>query len=145
MILYSAEPSPLRSPELWPISELQVLDCRGFDSSSILILKCVILMSTGGFPEILSSPNLSRDSLSREMGRSYPWVHVLFNARLVPAKFRARGEWGPGGRHATFMICIIVRVSMKHSHDSFPQQLLQHDELADMPNLPTKIIPTKIC
>ena len=47
----------------------KILDFRGIDSSIILNLRGVILMSRGNFPEALSQQNLRRDNLSiRRLG-----------------------------------------------------------------------------
>ena len=48
----------------------KILDFRGVDSSIILIFRGGILMSMGEFPGSFESGNLSRDNLSREIGRS---------------------------------------------------------------------------
>ena len=47
----------------------KILDFRGFDSSRILVLRGGILMSIGEIPSNCESTNLSRDNLSREIGR----------------------------------------------------------------------------
>ena len=47
----------------------KILDFRGFDSSKILRLSGGIPRPLGSFLEIMSQTNLSRDSLSREIGR----------------------------------------------------------------------------
>ena len=47
----------------------KIMDSRGFDSSIILTLRGGIIMSIRDFPESLSS-NVSRDNVSREIGRS---------------------------------------------------------------------------
>ena len=60
----------------------KILDFRGFDSSRILILRGLILVSTGSFSE---STNLSRDTLSREIGsrdrteHPHPHLRTLIN------------------------------------------------------------------
>ena len=46
------------------------MDFRGFDSSAILILRGRILMSVGDFPGKFESSNVSRDNVSREIGRN---------------------------------------------------------------------------
>ena len=48
----------------------KVLNFRGFDSSRILVLRAGIPRSIGEFPGNYESTNLSRDNLSREIGRS---------------------------------------------------------------------------
>ena len=48
----------------------KILDFRGSDSSIILILRGGILRPVGKFPGNYESSNLSRDNLSREIGRS---------------------------------------------------------------------------
>ena len=47
----------------------KILDPRGFDSSIIVKFRAGILMSIGNFPGKFESTNLSRDTLSREIGR----------------------------------------------------------------------------
>ena len=50
----------------------KILDFRGFDPSRISILRGGILMSMGNFPGKLESSSLSREILSREIGRRQP-------------------------------------------------------------------------
>ena len=52
------------------------MDFRGFDSSIILILRGGILMSIGIFPESLSQANVSKDNVSREIGRTC-MLHII--------------------------------------------------------------------
>ena len=59
-------PAPLRTANL----RTTILDFRGFDSSTIRILRGGILRSKGNFWESLSQQNLSRDNLSRKIGRT---------------------------------------------------------------------------
>ena len=48
----------------------KIPDFRGFDSSIILMLRGGSIMSIWNFPGKVESRNLSRDSLSREIGRT---------------------------------------------------------------------------
>ena len=48
-----------------------IVDFRGFDSSIILILKGWNSQAHRGFPGKLESSNVSRDNVSREIGRIY--------------------------------------------------------------------------
>ena len=47
-----------------------IVDFRGLDSSTILISRGGILTSIGDLPEKFESSNLSRDNVSREIGRT---------------------------------------------------------------------------
>ena len=47
----------------------KILDFRGFDSSRILTLRGRITRPIGNFPGKIESRNLSRDNISREIGR----------------------------------------------------------------------------
>ena len=47
----------------------KIVDFRGFDSSRILVLRGGIPRPTGNFPGKFESSNLSRDNVSREIGR----------------------------------------------------------------------------
>ena len=58
----------MRPPDT-PNLPTNIVDCRGFDSSIILILRVGILMSTG-FPGKFESSNVSRGNVSREIGRT---------------------------------------------------------------------------
>ena len=61
-----------RAAPYWATANLRtkILDFRGFDSSKILISRGRILMAIGGFPGKLESTNLSREILSKEIGRT---------------------------------------------------------------------------
>ena len=56
-------------------------DFGGFDSSIILVLRGGLLMSTG-FPGKFESSNLSRDNVSREIGRMVHMMNLLGWLRL---------------------------------------------------------------
>ena len=63
----------------------KILDFRGFDSSRILILNS---QAQREFPGKFESSNLSRDNLSREIGRgspqqSCPWARASVRASQV--------------------------------------------------------------
>ena len=47
-----------------------LMDFRGFDSSTILILRGGILRAHREFPGKLESSNVSKDNVSREIGRT---------------------------------------------------------------------------
>ena len=49
-----------------------IVDFRGLDSSIILILKGWNFQAHGEFPGMFESSNVSRDNLSREIGRMSP-------------------------------------------------------------------------
>ena len=53
----------------------KIMDFRRFDSSRVLISRGGILMSIGNVPEVFESTNLSRDNLSREIGRTPSFHH----------------------------------------------------------------------
>ena len=56
--------------DIRPISVLRFWNLREFGSSVILMLRGGILMYLGNVPVILESTNLSRDNVSREIGRT---------------------------------------------------------------------------
>ena len=58
-------------------SRNKILDFRGFDSCRILSFRGGLLMSRG-FSGKFASSNLSRDNVSREIGRSRRPVEELF-------------------------------------------------------------------
>ena len=70
-------PSPtdiIHPPKSTANLRTQILDFRGFDSNIILILRAGILMSIGNkYPGNYESTNLSRDNISREIGRPAAW------------------------------------------------------------------------
>ena len=68
----------------------KILDCRGFDSSRILIVRGRILMLMREFPGKFESTNLSRDNLSREIGgrlRGHPLQRTGAMARWRVAQW----------------------------------------------------------
>ena len=78
-VAWSAIPRRARTRDVRPISVLIFWMSRGFDSGRILISRAGILMSMGGdshvhgeLPGNVESTNLSRDNLSREIGRTFP-------------------------------------------------------------------------
>ena len=68
-----SRPAARRSAEVAPSTanlRANIMDFRGFDSSIILMLRGEIPRPIGSFPESLSQAILSRDSVSRGMGRT---------------------------------------------------------------------------
>ena len=67
----SPRPSPRTGGAPTANLGIKILDFRGFDSSTIFIIRGGILMSIGsprGFPGKFESSDLSRENLSREIG-----------------------------------------------------------------------------
>ena len=64
-----------------PILPTNIVDVRGFDSSTISILRGGNSQARGGFPGKFESSNLSRRNVSREIGRSHT---VPANDHMVP-------------------------------------------------------------
>ena len=62
------------------------MDFRGFDSSTVLIYRGGILRPIGDFPESLSQAIVSRDNVSREIGRT---VHYEYGKTLRNSSERA--------------------------------------------------------
>ena len=58
----------------------KILEFGGSDSSRILILRGGNSQAHRGFPGMFESGNLSRDNLSREIGRSLIWPEALSGA-----------------------------------------------------------------
>ena len=58
-------PPPLRPTSVF---STKIVDFKGFDSSKILMLRGGLLMSTGGFPEMLSQQILAGIILAGRFG-----------------------------------------------------------------------------
>ena len=102
----------------------KILDFRGFDSSIILDLRGGILMSIGEFPGNLESMNLSRDNLSREIGRTLSPSGRSVHEGIARFRIRAGEYWivfrsisnssPPYGQLCTLWTMIILSVSVPH-------------------------------
>ena len=98
---------------------IKILDFRGFDSSKILMLRGGILMSIGNFPGKLESSNLSREILSREIGRTgirektHPCMRCCILARTGLSIKDMTGAMMNVSR--MIMSCFLLTHSLTHS------------------------------